>query len=248
MESSVTSPTEDSPQLIEFLRPDRPLSRQQAQVEHYDNWEQIPHPVPAAEHLPEWFRQLPGLVHDDTLGTVKRCPPFLDSLSAGYLLPFPDWAEIRLTSDQEWSKRGPGQIFLGFHPPEQFAGSWFGGQPIVKFDSPWIIRTPPGYSTLFLAPLNRANYPLQSLSGIVETDQYYSAVAFPMLLLDRTLDTIHRIERGTFLVQVIPFRRDTWTMQVDASDYDQWMQTRKELRAEPFNVYRNRWHVKKSFH
>ena len=178
---------------------------------------------------------------------MKRCPPFLDALTCGYLIPFPDWAELRLRDAHEWDKRGPGEIFLGSHFPEQYKGTWFGMRTIIKFDSPWIIRTPTGYSTLFVAPLNRFNSPFCALSGIVDTDTYYNSVSFPMLLLDDEIGKEHRLEKGLPLVQAIPFRRDEWELSIGQSDDELWTATREELKAQKLNVYKNRWHQKKTY-
>ena len=231
---------------IEFLRPDRPLTREQAQVECYENWDEIAVPYPASEGTPAWFKQLAGSTSREQ-GTVKRCPPFLDALTCGYLIPFPDQAEIRLREHHKWDKRGPGEIFLGTHFVEQYAGTWFEKFTVLKFDSPWVIRTPPGYSTLFVAPLNQPQYPFSALSGIVETDNYYNAVSFPLLLLDDQIDKVHTLEKGLPLVQAIPFRRDDWQLTLGTSDDELWTETRNELKSQQFNVYKNRWHVKKTF-
>ena len=52
----------------------------------------IAEPVPAREALPDWFRRLPAvdkqrLSPTDNALTVKRCMPFLDALTAGWILP-----------------------------------------------------------------------------------------------------------------------------------------------------------------
>ena len=59
----------------------------------------IAQPVPAKSALPAWFRQVPG-VDTSQVGatnnglTVKRCMPFLDALSAGWIIPLA--ATVRL--------------------------------------------------------------------------------------------------------------------------------------------------------
>ena len=231
---------------IEFLRPDRPISREQVHTERYDKWEEIAVPYPASQATPDWFKVLSGSTSEG-LGTVKRCPPFLDAMTAGYLIPFPDEAEVRLSAKHKWEKRGPGEIFLGTHFVEQYSGSWFQDFTILKFDSPWIIRTPEGYSTLFVQPLNRPNYPFCTLSGIVETDTYYNSVSFPLLLLDNDIGKVHILPKGLPLVQAIPFRREDWQQQVGTSDDALWTATREQLRSRPFNVYKDQWHRRKSF-
>ena len=45
------------------------------------------------------------------------------------------------------------------------------------------------------------------LSGVVDTDTYQSLINFPFFAT--AADGVYALERGTPLVQVIPFRRDT---------------------------------------
>ncbi len=51
-------------------------------------------PVPARGYLPDWFRRLPAV--DETVVsrsntglTVRRCMPFLDATTTGWILPLP---------------------------------------------------------------------------------------------------------------------------------------------------------------
>src|ERR671914_1067837 len=59
----------------------------------------IAEPVPAKGVLPAWFRQLPGVDKSELSATnngltVKRCLPFLDAMSAGWIIPLA--ATVRL--------------------------------------------------------------------------------------------------------------------------------------------------------
>ena len=56
-------------------------------------------PVPAKSYLPDWFRRLPAVDEavvskTDTGLTIKRCMPFLDAMSTGWILPLA--ATVRL--------------------------------------------------------------------------------------------------------------------------------------------------------
>ena len=55
-------------------------------------------------------------------------------------------------------------------------------------------------------PVNRPNGVFQVLSGVVDTDTYRSLIHFPFFATGP--DGLHVIEKGSPLVQVIPFRRD----------------------------------------
>ena len=52
----------------------------------------LPRPVPAARALPDWLRAMPAEALSDLLGgesvrTVKHCPPFIDALALGLMIP-----------------------------------------------------------------------------------------------------------------------------------------------------------------
>jgi hypothetical protein len=98
-------------------------------------------------------------------------------------------------------------------------GAPYAATPVVKFRTPWLIRTPPGYSTLVLPPLNRFEIPFMPLAGVVETDTYYRQIAFPTLC---TMTPGQRITlaKGTPLVQVVPVLRQQWISQVTPCDPD----------------------------
>ena len=51
----------------------------------------LPRPLPALLGLPDWFKALPGSAFSRVLGTeqltVKKCPPFIDAMTYGFLIP-----------------------------------------------------------------------------------------------------------------------------------------------------------------
>ena len=58
----------------------------------------IPHPVPAAKAMPEWFKKIGRDVPNQDLteaGTIKRCIPVLDAVSQGYIIPL--WGELHVS-------------------------------------------------------------------------------------------------------------------------------------------------------
>jgi hypothetical protein len=59
----------------------------------------LPRPIPAVQGLPEWFKSMPAKVFDLTMGseteTVKRCPPFIDAMTYGFLIPLATDVEVR---------------------------------------------------------------------------------------------------------------------------------------------------------
>jgi len=50
------------------------------------------------------------------------------------------------------------------------------------------------------------------LEGIVDTDQYHKPVNFPFVFKNKDFNGL--IPAGTPIAQVIPFKRDSWNMEI----------------------------------
>lgn len=171
-------------------------------------------PVPAKGYLPDWFRKLPA-VDESVTGptnsglTIKRCMPFLDAMTTGWIIPLP--ATVRLDIRDQGTRVDAGWDFdrelVSFHGGHQVKGAPQQPRPACKFHNFWTVSTPPGWSCLFVDPLNRPNGVFQVIAGIVDTDTYRAPVHFPFWATAE--DGLYTIEKGTPMVQVIPFRRDS---------------------------------------
>jgi hypothetical protein len=172
----------------------------------------IAEPVPAKSALPAWFRKLPAVDESRVSATnngitVKRCLPFLDAMATGWIIPLA--APVRLEISEGGRTVTAGWEFdrelVSNHGSFQIAGSPYEPHPPMKFHNYWTIRTPKGWSCLFLPPVNRPNGVIEVLSGVVDTDTYTSPVNFPFVAT--APDGVYTLERGMPLVQVIPFER-----------------------------------------
>jgi hypothetical protein len=204
-----------------------------------------PRPYPASRAIPEWFRAMP--TEHAGQDTVKRCMPFLDAMTSGYIIPLQHEVKIGLTGTQlkvEQPTQEP--LAVQIFTPDKFPGAPFPpGMPALKFHSPWVVKTPPGYSTLFVAPFNRIELPLLPLSGIVDTDTFYIEVTYPALcLLQPGQEFV--MPRGTPLVQAIPFKRDAWQSAVRPFDEASY-RAQHETILQDHRFYRDRHWQKKSF-
>lgn len=190
-----------------------------------ETFDSIPHPKPASQFVPSWFKELPSQLTEDITdpGSAKNCLPFLDSFTSGYIIPL--WEDVYIVTGKDESidkeiiyYKWPANIdnhhngVVSNHSYEQIAGSPISKTPLghapLKFNSPWSIRTPKGYSCLITMPFNRNDQPFQIFTGIVDTDNYTAPISFPFVFLENQFDDILR--KGTPLVQVIPFKRDNW--------------------------------------
>ena len=170
-------------------------------------------PVPARSYLPDWFRRLPAVDEavaskSDTGLTIKRCMPFLDAMSTGWILPLAATVRLDIRDEGAWVEAGWDfdKTMVSNHGLHQVRGNPCGKRPPRKFHNYWTIVTPPGWSCLFIDPLNRPNGVFEVLSGVVDTDTYRSLIHFPFFATGP--DGLHVIEKGSPLVQIIPFRRD----------------------------------------
>lgn len=172
----------------------------------------IAEPVPAKMATPQWLKKLPAIDSEQLSTTnngltIKRCMPFLDALTTGWILPLA--ASVRLQVSDGGATVSAGwdfdQEMVSYHPGFQVAGHPHAPRPACKFHNFWTISTPPGWSVLIMPPLNRPNPVFEILSGVVDTDTYRSVIHFPFFV--HASDGIHEIEKGTPIAQIIPFRR-----------------------------------------
>ncbi|WP_373414234.1 DUF6065 family protein [Ensifer aridi] len=170
-------------------------------------------PVLAKTILPDWFRKLPAVdpAHLSTTNnglTVKRCMPFLDAMATGWILPIAATVRLEIKDNGRSVEAGWefDRVMVSNHGAHQVAGNPREPAPPCKFHNYWSIRTPPGWSCLFLPPLNRPGQPFECVAGIVDTDTYAAHIHFPFFAT--APDGLYSVEKGTPLVQVIPFRRD----------------------------------------
>jgi hypothetical protein len=179
----------------------------------------IAEPVPAKTAVPAWFKRLApvdAFAQSPTNNglTVKRCLPFLDALTAGWLLPLA--ATVRLEVSDGGKTVNAGWDFdremVSYHPAFQVAGHPFGTGPACKFHNFWTISTPPGWSVMIMPPLNRPNPLFEILSGVVDTDTYRSQIHLPFFMTAQ--DGLYEIEKGTPIAQIVAFRRSEMILDV----------------------------------
>lgn len=207
----------------------------------------IPHPIPSKHALPDWFKKLNPDTSAVDKSTIKRCLPFMDTLTSGYLIPL--WQDFYFDSyvdendvpnlDFKWNVTFP---YLKDCPPisahdiEQTENTPFYENPhkvALKFNSPWIIKTPPGYSCLITSPLNRDNeFDFKIISGIVDTDNYFSMLNFPFIW--KTINKKTLLPQGMPVVQIIPFRRENWKLKV--TDLDESKKYQKKWFQSDYKV------------
>jgi hypothetical protein len=186
----------------------------------------LPKPIPAAHGLPGWFKALPQRSFNPSLGaeglTVKKCPPFIDAMTYGYLMLLVSDLKVE-NGEFTWDRDVPtggvstfSRSPIAYHDPSQVAGTPFFHEDrfIIKFNNFWTIETPPGYSILITHPVNRADLPFTTLAGLVDTDSYANNfINFPAHWHDASFNGV--LPKGTPIAQCLPVKRETWTHQAE---------------------------------
>jgi len=219
----------------------------------------LPRPTPAVQGLPDWFKALPQKVfspigHMEVM-TIKKCPPFIDAMIYGFMMPLV--ADLKVENGEfSWDRSVPAGGAINFsHSPIDFHdGAQVAGTPffdddrfVIKFNNFWTIRTPPGYSLLFTHPLNRADLPFTTISGLVDTDLYFdNLINFPARWHDVNFNGV--LPKGTPVAQCIPIKREGWESRFEHLSDEaakRLGQTIKAIAAET-DVYRRKFRAPKS--
>jgi len=206
-----------------------------------DMSDHIPVPKNPLGRAPQKFGKQGETSKKWSSGTVKRCPAIIDLITEGFVIPM--WCDFILQRDKlelEWdNKNFP--YGIEFHPHQQIENWNLKKADFpegVKFINPWRIYTPPGYSVMFIAPYYQFEHRFTVLPGIVETDKYHH-VNFPSII-HTTKDLI--IDRGTPFIQVIPFKREDFNLDVGQMSEEQKYQdiSHKNMLSTKFkNAYRS---------
>lgn len=176
----------------------------------------LPLPVTANKMMPKWFKQITPLVNStDHFGgkamSAKKCQPLIDAMTLGFIIPL--WADMNVRTSKDGSLidaqlEVPSGHVCQYHSNEQLGGpknSPTGKAPAIKFINRWVIKTAPGWSTLFIPPINHMDERFTCLGGLVDTDKYPKQVNFPAVWHLPDFDGV--IKAGTPLVTAIPIYR-----------------------------------------
>jgi len=214
----------------------------------------IPEPYSSKKFMPDWYKALPMKINSGfNGGTVKKCNPFLDSMSIGWIIPLAADVEIHsnddcsgLTYDTKFHK-----LMIQNHSMEQVSTSKCPHpthpKPPIKFLNYWITRCPPGYSLLFTPPLNRPDPRFTCFTGLVDCDKYFEYINFPFVWNEPNFHGI--LPAGTPLVQVIPIKRSALIQaekptKMSLSDIAELHKTRRKLQSHESHYRDNLWEKK----
>ena len=184
----------------------------------------LPLPVPASLGLPDWLKAMPtkafSSINLREEETVKRCPPVVDAMTTGFLLPLICDLRVEngaITWDHDLPAGGPldyPRSPIGFHDAGQVTGTplFDTDRFVIKFHNLWTVEAPEGYAVYFTHPANRFDLPFTTLSGLVDCDSYTDTwIHFPAHWHD--MGFTGTLPKGTPIAQCIPVKRDNWVAE-----------------------------------
>ncbi len=217
-------------------------------------------PIPASKSRPDWYNNLPGFLGKPLSSppTIKKCMPIYDHITAGYIVHNP--VEQEITTQTRPSEHGDVKGFVRRYPQawtnqEEQEGHLHSQCPIhvnneerrdyITFSVPWRIETPPGYSCLIQQPYFEFEKRFTLFPGIVDTD----TIDVPWVNWPGHMNTTDgesvKVQPGTPLMQIIPFKREDWEMEVEVDESGIKRDT--SLKFFLTNAYARIFHRKKSY-
>ena len=214
----------------------------------------LPPPVPAPG-LPDWLKAMPpqafNAINCRDGDTVKRCPPFIDAMTCGFLIPL--ICDVKVENGEfTWDNELPpgGELDfarspIGFHDASQVIGTplFDADRFVIKFHNLWTIEAPEGYALLFTHPINRFDLPFTTLTGLVDCDRYHDSwIDFPAHWHDANFNGV--LPKGTPVAQCMLVKRENWVAHTAAlhrrGDAARARSHKRDLSARP-GVYRRQF-------
>ena len=218
------------------------------------------YPVPASKMIPKFYKDIPNTVDDHRgykdVQTVKKCVPYLDAMTKGYIIPLP--SDIGLIFDinagmpQFADDQAKNLNKVSPHMKQQFPYTPYHdkyphAKDTLKWHNPWFIETPPGWSCLFTSPFNHFETRFKILDGIVDTDRWNMKINFPFVWTGQDMSTDPQIiKRGTPMVQVIPFKREE--LELDVSYVKKDEQKKYDISYGKWSLSRTNYYREETWH
>jgi len=150
----------------------------------------------------------------------------------GTIFPYYEWSSYNLIDFHQVEQ-------MPEHPKRNAHMSY------PKWMNPWAVKTPKGYSSLFIQPMHRES-PFTILPGVVDTDTYTAPVNFAFVLNDINFEGL--IPAGTPIAQVIPIKRDEWKMSLGSqADFIEQQKVANRLETKFFDRYKSMFRQPKEY-
>lgn len=209
-------------------------------------------PIPAKKYIPGWLKNM--LAISNNMPTMKKCPPLMDAMGIGYIIPM--WQEFELIPNQGSYSYKAGIMaitspyenrrdLLSYQFPQQYQGSPLDEYQVFKISTPWIIKTPPGTSVLIIPPVLGTDSPFEVIPAVIDTDEYHVSFGFTCKI--KYQDQPITILPGTPIAQIIPFTRESWKHSLTETSAIDHAKTANKLKTYIYSGYKKLFWKKKDF-
>jgi hypothetical protein len=215
-------------------------------------------PKPSIKYIPDWYKKILKYTKGDQKlkfpinsnninVTIKRCVPFLDSLSEGYMFELEEDVYVEIVDNSPFVRWRSSDTVITTHTNEQFEGLPIPTEYyslVFKWNNEWGIKTPKNYSIYFTHPNNRIDLPFHTLSGVVDCDSFNIPVNFPFLL-KKNFEGI--IPAGTPICQIIPIKNETWEHEIFEYNEDYIYIKNKQVQKTFSGSYKKNFWTRKTY-
>lgn len=215
----------------------------------------VPPPKPAKEYIQQWYKNTKFFKNGKTAQyengrikniSLKACAPFHDAMTSGYIQE--TWCDIYINQVGEnyieYHYSGFPEI-IGHRESQSVPENDIYYNSELIWYTPWIPKTPRGYSVLSTNPQNFI-LPFKTLSGIIDSDVFYHSLnGFVPFYIKKGFSGI--IPAGTPMYQFILIKREDWKSKIEKWNEDD-AKSRLGIRLKNFSsVYRHNFHIKKKY-
>lgn len=196
-------------------------------------------PQPASQFFPEWFKNVPKNIDNDLgMPTIRKCPIFPEYMTQGYIIPM--WCDFEIDIFEDGTFRYDSAV-----PTQEFGWEWHNPMQYLnwvpeneqdkwaislKAVSPWMIKTPPGWSCYVHPPFYHF-LDAQPLNGSVRTDISHE-LNVPLMIPKKYLGKKFYFRKGDPFVWIIPYKREK--LELRKKEYDE--ETKRYQMAARYNI------------
>ena len=212
-------------------------------------------PLPTKNYLPDWYKNTSRFYNTEKENiidhgkTFKVCMPFADAMLSGYT--FELWQDLYVVEDDDFPriswKDNSTPVFSSREYQQSGKMTLPSGYSDIHYAllHPLYIQTPPGYSILVTQPFNRFDLPFMALTGIVDSDKEPFFPGNYSMFLKKGFSG--EVKAGTPLLQIIPFKRDSWESEIDNSIIEKGNRASNKSGRQLIGWYRDHIWSKKSY-
>lgn len=197
-------------------------------------------PIPSRYFIPDWYKNISPKA---SISGIKKCIPFLDSLSSGYIQA--TWADILIEkngSELTVSQKSDIEMIYERQTDVPIGKEFYDIEFVWR--RPWSIVLPKGFSALITHPLNRIDLPFYTLTGIVDVDKAINTKIGNIPFYIKSGFT-GIIPKGTPMFQIIPITRGDWVLEKNPYSESFWKEKLSEREGIDAFYKKKKWQKKK---